>query len=182
VPLPPFCFWWVWDGEWGRACRPPPSSPVRAHMLPRCSAGRRVATGRCEIAGHAPLRWHPCTRSNPTHASCLGGGHPSPPHQHHQRETCVHFLRSLPIGASGCSMTWPHSHSLVENHVVCGSAIVAPNHEAMMLGSTPGGSNHGTCMPYVNAQRKVSLVNPLLVRSLQPADTVCFIFMLDAKW
>jgi hypothetical protein len=32
----------------------------------------------------------------------------------------------------------------------------------MMIGSTAGGSNHGTCMLYVNAQRKVSLVDPLV--------------------
>jgi hypothetical protein len=33
-------------------------------------------------------------------------------------------------------------------------------------------------MLYVNAQRNVSLVDPLLVRSLEPPDTVCFICML----
>ena len=32
----------------------------------------------------------------------------------------------------------------------------------MMVGSTAGGSSHGTCILYVNAQRKVSLVDPLV--------------------
>jgi hypothetical protein len=51
-----------------------------------------------------------------------------------------------------------------------------------MVGSTPGSSNHGTCMPYVNVECNVSLVHPLLVRSHDSGDTVCCIFMLDVKW
>jgi hypothetical protein len=33
---------------------------------------------------------------------------------------------------------------------------------------------------YMNAQRKVSWVDPLLVRSHDLADTVCCIFMIDS--
>jgi hypothetical protein len=52
------------------------------------------------------------------------------------------------------------------------------DHQAVMVGSTAGGSNHGTSMLYMNALRKVSLVDPLFVRSHDSADTVCCNFML----
>jgi hypothetical protein len=71
---------------------------------------------------------------------------------------------------------------MVKNHAVCRSPIEAPDHEAMMVGSTSGGSDHSTCMPYVNEERNVSLEDPLLVRSHDSADTVCCILMPDVKW
>jgi hypothetical protein len=47
----------------------------------------------------------------------------------------------------------------------CGTPIVAPNHEAKKVGSTPSGSTHITCMLYINVQRKGSLVTPLPYRA-----------------
>jgi len=69
--------------------------------------------------------------------------------------------------------------NLINTH---NNRVLALNHLAMMVESTAGGSNHGTCMLYMNAQRKVSLVDPLLVRSHDSGDAVCCILVLDVEW
>ena len=58
---------------------------------------------------------------------------------------------------------------------------MAPNHEAMMLVSTAGDSNHGTRMLYVNAERKASLVDPLVPHFVWIHAWWDSIFMLDRR-